>query len=129
METIFEPATDLFEFKFFVVNRDIKFFMIYFYKENKIYKNFYEPNYKLLNFSEVLDWDIFSNFEISILDKLKYYAYQLSEDFKNFIRVDLYVFHKKIYLSELTFDSVHGLPFFASKEIVINAGKNFTKYE
>lgn len=129
VETIFEPATDLFEFKFFVVNRDIKFFMIYFHKENKIYKNYYEPNYKLLNFSEVLDWDIFSNFEISILDKLKYYAYQLSEDFKNFIRVDLYVFHKKIYLSELTFDSVHGFPFFASEEIVINAGKNFTKYE
>ena len=76
-----------------------------------------------------LDLDLVSMFGMNVLDKLKDYAYRLSEDFKNFIRVDLYLFHKKIYLSELTFDSVHGLPFFNNKDIIIEAGKNFTKYE
>lgn len=128
-ETIFEPKTDLFEFKFFVVNRDIKFFMVYFHKENMLHKNFYEPSYKILNFSEIMDLDIISMFGIEILNKLKDYAYRLSEDFPNFIRVDLFVFHKNIYLSELTFDSVHGIPYYANKEIIINAGKNYTKYE
>ena len=69
-------------------------------------------------------------FDVSLdLSELSEYAYKLSEDFKNFIRVDLYVFHKKIYLSELTFDSVNGFPFFPKEKIVIEAGKNFTKYE
>ena len=76
-----------------------------------------------------MDLDIISMFGIEILNKLKDYAYRLSEDFPNFIRVDLFVFHKNIYLSELTFDSVHGIPYYANKEIIINAGKNYTKYE
>ena len=76
-----------------------------------------------------LDLDLVSMFGMNVLDKLKDYAYRLSEDFKNFIRVDLYLFHKKIYLSELTFDSVHGKPFFNNEDIIIEAGKNFTKYE
>jgi len=123
------PFSDLYEFKFFIVNRDIKFVMIYFVYKGKIYKNFYTSNYKLENCSEVKEFDIFSMFNKEILDKLKYYAYKLSEDFKNFIRVDLYVFHNKIYLSELTFDSCSGVPFFEKEEIVIKAAENFTKYE
>ena len=51
-------------------------------------------------------------FDEKILKKLKEYAFKLSEDFPNFIRVDLYIFHKKIFLSELTFDSHDGLPKF-----------------
>ena len=43
---------------------------------------------------------------------MKFYAIKLSEDFPNFIRVDLYIFHEKIYLSELTFDSYSGVPIF-----------------
>lgn len=131
VETIFEPITDLFEFKFFVVNRNVKFLMVYFYKGNRFFYNFYDPNYKILNFTNPnnLDLDLVSMFGMNILDKLKDYAYRLSEDFQNFIRVDLYIFHKKIYLSELTFDSVHGLPFYDNKDIIIEAGKNFTKYE
>ena len=130
-ETMFEPITDLYEFKYFVVNRKIKFFLINFQVGNKVHKNFYDLNYNLMDFciSRLKDFDIISTFGMEILDKLKNYVYKLSEDFKNFIRVDLYVFHKKIYLSELTFDSVNGFPFFPKEKIVIEAGKNFTKYE
>ena len=130
-ETMFEPITDLYEFKYFVVNRKIKFFLINFQVGNKVHKNFYDLNYNLMDFciSRLKDFDIISTFGMEILDKLKNYVYILSEDFKNFIRVDLYVFHKKIYLSELTFDSVNGFPFFPKEKIVIEAGKNFTKYE
>ena len=47
VETIFEPKTDLFEFKFFVVNRNVKFLMVYFYKGNRLFNNFYDPNKKV----------------------------------------------------------------------------------
>ncbi len=53
-----------------------------------------------------------SKFNKSILDQLKYYAIKLSEDFPNFVRVDLYIFHEEIYFSELTFDSHAGKPTF-----------------
>ena len=91
----------------------------------------YNNNYNLLKFSKTRleSFNIVSTFGKEILDKLKDYTYKLSEDFKNFIRVDLYVFQNKIYLSELTFDSFNGLPFYAGQKIVIEAGKNFTKYE
>jgi len=46
------------------------------------------------------------------LNTTKYYAIKLSEDFPNFIRVDLFIFHNEIYLSELTFDDHHGKPVF-----------------
>ena len=130
-ETIFEPMTDLYEFKIFVVNREIKFFLVNFQIGDKLLKNFYDLNYNLMNFSDsrLENFDIISTFGIEILNKLKDYAYRLSEDFKNFIRVDLYVFHKKIYLSELTFDSWSGYPIYGEKKIIIDAGKNFTKYD
>lgn len=128
-EIIFEPFVELSEFKFFVVNGDIKFLLLYFFKNNKLYRNFYNSNYQLFNRSELKEFDIFSEYGNDILEKLKYYTYKLSEDFKNFIRVDLYVFKKKIYLSELTFDSYHGCPYLINEDFITNAGKNFTKYE
>lgn len=130
-ETMFEPITDLYEFKYFVVNRKIKFFLINFQVGNKVHKNFYDFNYNLIDFykNTLKDFDLISTFGTTILDKLKDYVYKLSEDFKNFIRVDLYVFHKKIYLSELTFDSMNGYPFFPKEKIIIEAAKNFIKYE
>ena len=117
------------EFKIFVVNREIKFILHYFTYNNRIYKNFYDHNYKAFNVSELIDFDVLSTYGEKILDKLKYYAVKLSEDFPNFIRVDLYVFHKKIYLSELTFDSYHGLPYYGKEIFVIDAAKNYIKYE
>ena len=62
-----------------------------------------------------------------ILEKLKVYAYKLSEDFPNFIRVDLYIFHDEIYLSELTFDTFNGYPMNANESIIIETGKNWER--
>ena len=45
----------------------------------------------------------------------------MSEDFPNFIRVDLYIFHNQIYLSELTFDSNSGLPYFQNAKYFNNS--------
>ena len=62
-----------------------------------------------------------------ILNKIKDYALKLSEDFHNFIRVDLFYFHDKIYLSELTFDSHNGKPFKTHFKIIKEAGENWKK--
>lgn len=74
-------------------------------------------------------FDLNKKFGEEILNKLKYYVTKLSEDFKNFIRVDLYIFQENIYLSELTFDSNDGFPFYKNKGIILDAAKNFEKYE
>ena len=52
--------------------------MVFYYDSN------YYPQYEVKN-------DIFNinNFNKTILNKLKYYALKLSEDFPNFIRIDL----------------------------------------
>ena len=68
-----------------------------------------------------------SIFDKEILNKLKDYAIKLSEDFHNFIRVDLFLFHNKIYLSELTFDSNNGTPFKSHFKILKEAAKNWKK--
>ena len=68
-------------------------------------------------------------FKIEILEKLKEYAINLSEDFPNFIRVDLYLFQDNIYLSELTFASNVGLPYHKNKTYRKDAIKNFSRIE
>ena len=130
-EKIFEPITDLYEFKFFVVNNNIKFFLVNFQVGKTLHKNFYDPNYNLLEIGTIglKSFDLNKKFGEEILNKLKYYVTKLSEDFKNFIRVDLYIFQENIYLSELTFDSNDGFPFYENKGIILDAAKNFEKYE
>ena len=73
-----------------------------------------------------LSLDIFKK---DLLDELKLLAIKLSEDFPNFIRVDLYVFHDKIYLSELTFDSGSGIPFIRLKKYFNNAAKYWKRID
>ena len=73
--------------------------------------------------------NIKSMFKKYILEKLKTYAIKLSEDFPNFIRVDLYVFHNNIYLSELTFASFDGLPLDINATYIIDSVKNFSRID
>lgn len=70
-----------------------------------------------------------SIFDKDILNKLKNYAIKLSEDFPNFIRVDLYLFHNQVYLSELTFDSCNGDPYNRHFRVIQEAGKNWKRIE
>ena len=125
VENIFLPFSDLYEFKFFIINRNIKFILLLFFINDKQYQNFYDQNYEILSFSDVKNFVLFSKFEKVILEQLKEFALKLSEDFRNFIRVDLYIFHNKIYLSELTFDSFSGMPMRRTEKIVLEAGNEW----
>ena len=130
VEKQFSPLTDLYEFKFYIVNNIIKFIYLEYYFSNtdKIYM-IYDSNFnfifknKNINAKPVNMSDLF---EKSVLEKAKEYAIKLSEDFKNFIRVDLYLFHNGIYLSELTFASYTGKPMDRDEKYVKDAAANFS---
>ena len=107
-EKIFNPISDLYEFKFNLVNHEIRIISILVFINNKRYFFHYNPDYSPL-FNEKKNIFQISMFNKSILEKLKNYAIKLSEDFPNHIRVDLYLFQNQIYLSELTFDHMNGL--------------------
>jgi len=65
-------------------------------------------------------------FEKSTLEKIKEHTIKLSEDFPNFIRVDLYIFHNEIYFSELTFASSTGFPMDRYEKYIKDAVANFS---
>jgi len=128
LEKMFYPLTDLYEFKFVIVNREIKIIYVRATINNKMHFYYYDSNFNYLTGSKNHSFDI-SIFNKNILEQLKKIAYALSEDFPNFIRVDLYLFHNKIFLSELTFDAQDGRPFMRDSEIIRKAGKNWKKIE
>ena len=113
LEKIFYPINDLYEFRFMVINHDIKLCIISYFRRGKSLALYLDKNYNLLqsNGKEDLSLKIFKK---DNLDELRFLAIKLSEDFPNFIRVDLYLFHNNIYLSELTFDSNSGMPAFTN---------------
>ena len=126
LEKMFYPLTDLYEFKFVIVNREIKIIYIRVTIEAKIHFYYYDSSFNLLVGEKDYPFEV-SQFDKNILEQLRNYAYKLSEDFPNFIRVDLYLFHNKIYLSELTFDQQDGFPFMRDSEIIRKAGKNWKR--
>ena len=128
LEKMFYPLTDLYEFKFVIVNREIKIIYIRVTIEAKMHFYYYDSNFNLLVGEKDYHFEV-SQFDKNILEQLKNYAYKLSEDFPNFIRVDLYLFHNKIYLSELTFDQQDGFPFMRDSEIIRKAGKNWKRID
>ena len=96
IEKQLNPISDLYEFKFFVINNKISFIMFLFFVGPKQYVNYYNGNFDiLLTMGENIN--ISSKFNKNILSKLKELAIKLSEDFKNFIRVDLYVIKEYLF--------------------------------
>ena len=75
----------------------------------------FDKNFNLIKQKESGNFSI-NIFKREILDEIKLIAIKLSNDFPNFVRVDLYIFHNKIYLSELTFDSQQGIPIFTNMQ-------------
>lgn len=128
VEKMFSPLSDLYEFKCMLFNRDIKMIMLDFYINNSRIEAYYDANFNCLKKAENYYVDL-SKFNITILNELKSYAYKLSEDFPNFVRVDLYIFHDDIYLSEITFDSHAGLPRFRDIKHFVNGIKTFKRVE
>ena len=132
VEKQFIPRTDLYEFKFFIVNNAIKFIYLLYHFNKKFHIFIYDTNFNFLykeksNKSNPLN--ITSLFKKKVLNKLKDYAIKLSEDFPNFIRVDLYFFHDKIYFSELTFASYNGFPMLRDQKFVKDALANFSRID
>ena len=70
-----------------------------------------------------------SKFPKEKLEELKNYALKLSEDFPNFIRVDLYIFHDQIYFSELTFDCQNGKPFMENSTVIKEAVRSWKRID
>ena len=134
VEKQFSPSKDLYEFKFFIVNREIKFLYLMVTSRQGLIIFIYDANYNFL-FKEksIKDnpVDIKSIFKKEFLGQLQEYAIKLSEDFPDFIRVDLYAFYDQIYLSELTFASYSGRPWNPSENFVKDSVSNFStlKYD
>lgn len=129
LEKMFTPISDLYEFKLIVVNNDIKVIYIRFYYKNKLYMTYYDSNYVPLFEQKAIKYFNISNIRTTLLKKIKYYTIKLSEDFPNFIRIDLYLFHNNIYLSELTFDHREGKPFLRNNPIIQEAAKNWKRID
>lgn len=129
LEKMLIPKSDLYEFKIIVVNNDIKVIYVRFYYKDKLKLIYYDSNYVPLYNQRAMKYFNTSNINKTLLKKIKYYAKKLSEDFPNFIRVDLYLFHNKIYLSELTFDHREGRPFLRNISIIKEAAKNWKRID
>ena len=125
---MFVPKNDLYEFKILVFNHEIKMIRINFLKNNHFVFIFYDENFNIIKNNQKSDFSI-SFFDKNILNTMKSYAIKLSEDFPNFIRVDLYIFHNEIYLSELTFDSHEGKPMFDDIKHFTDGIKNWKRVD
>ena len=111
LEKLFIPKSDLYEFRFFIFNHKINMCMLSYYRNHTDLNEYFDENFNKIKEEKNLNLSI-NIFKKEHLDELKSLAIKLSEDFPNFIRVDLYLFQNKIYLSELTFDSNSGIPMF-----------------
>ena len=133
VEKQFFPLSELYEFRFFIVNNDIKFILFNFFLNEKVFFALYDANFNFLfknKKDNFIPLNITSKFPNFILQELENYAIKLSEDFPNFIRVDLYIFKNKIYFSELTFASFNGFPtMFREEKYVKDAVLNFTRID
>ena len=111
LEKMFTPITDLFEFRILLINHSIKMIILNYIKHNKMVDVYYDEFFNSIKDvgNKIYDMSKFNN---NTLEEMKSYAVKLSEDFPNFVRVDLYIFHDKVYLSEITFDSHSGIPTF-----------------
>ena len=125
LEKLFEPISDLYEFKILIVNRQIKMIYVKSFENSKKFV-FFDAEFNLINKNQISNIE---NFDKTILNELKTYAIKLSEDFPNFVRVDLYIFKSKIYFSELTFDANDGIPTFTKYKIINEAGKNWKRID
>jgi hypothetical protein len=128
LEKLFIPRDDLYEFKFMVLNQEIKIIYLFYYKNQSILYSLYDANYNPIGNIRKNNFNL-SIFKQKLLNEMKLFAVKLSEDFPNFIRVDLYLFHDKIYFSELTFDSNSGKPITPNINYIKMAFKNWKRID
>ena len=128
LEKMFVPTKDLYEFKILLFNRDIKMIMLRSIRNSRIIIYYYNQNFQPITNSNI-SYSLIGKFKKSLLEEMKHYSKILSEDFPNFIRVDLYIFHDQIYLSELTFDSHDGIPRFQNIKYFTEGVKDWRRVD
>ena len=111
-------------YKFLSYNGIPKFVYVSIKEGEKKYRNFYDMNWKFLNYHCLSKPHPKKKYDKPILfDLMKLYASKLSKNFK-FVRVDLYVIDKEIRLGELTFIPMNSFFFCKKKEDEVELGKN-----
>ena len=129
VEKQFNPLKDLYEFKFYIINNYVKFIYFRHLVDNNIKFLIYDSNYNFIYKPKdytLPPLNLKNIFKNNTLEEIKKLAIKLSEDFPNFIRVDLYLFHGEIYLSELTFASANGLYDRRREKYITDSMKNFS---
>ena len=125
---MFTPIIDLFEFRILLINHSIKMIILNYIKHNKMVDVYYDEFFNSIKDvgNKIYDMSKFNN---NTLEEMKSYAVKLSEDFPNFVRVDLYIFHDKVYLSEITFDSHSGIPTFRDIKHFVKGIKSWKRID
>ena len=129
LEKVFYPAEDLYEFKYMIFNHEIKMLILCINRKKKNFMLYYDPEYNSIKKDANFNINILKTFDNGLLAQMKSMALKLSEDFPNFIRIDLYLFQNKIYLSELTFDSNNGIPAFRDIKYFNDGLKNWKRVD
>ena len=111
-------------YKFLCYNGQPKYVYISVYIEGYKYRNFYDMNWKFLNFSCLSKPHPTYIFERSkFFELMKEYSKKLSSDFK-FVRVDLYELENEVRLGELTFTPMSGAFYCKNLNDEIELGKD-----
>lgn len=111
-------------FKFLCYNGNPKYVYVSIIDNGYKYRNFYDMNWKFLDFKCLSKPHPFYNYEKpKHFDLMKEYAKKLSADFK-FVRVDLYENGKDVRLGELTFTPMDSRFLCEDKKHEIELGKD-----
>ena len=71
-----------------IFNNEIKMILLFYYEKDVVYSSYYDADYNYIDATGNKKYNI-NNFRKKDLEELKKLALKLSEDFPNFIRVDL----------------------------------------
>ena len=129
LEKVFSPKEELYEFKILIFNNEIKMIYLLSNINKKSMTYYFDQYFEPIEDGNHQSFNLLNIFDKNILDRMKTLALELSEDFPNFIRVDLYIFQNNIYLSEMTFDSHEGKPYFTNIKYFHDGLKNWKRVD
>jgi hypothetical protein len=113
------------EWKFYVYNNEVKFIYINYLFNNKYHTFFVDINFNLLQWKQYCKKQSYNEFNYNFKPKQWNDMIKISQDistklnFKEIMRVDLYLNNDKIYFSELTFTPAGGRGRFIPENIDI----------
>ena len=111
-------------YKFLCYNGNPKYVYLSIKEGNNKYRNFYDMNWRFLNFHCLSEPN--QSYEYpkpKLFELMKLYSKKLSKNFK-FVRVDLYEYNNEVRLGELTFYPMNGFFFCKNKSDEIELAKD-----